>query len=110
MEKNGEKNTFLSVSQQDIEMFTIKLERKNTIQGPSKHKSWAKRPQDMGKPNTKRGQTNHKTWEKQRKDTGKRVKRYGLFAQNIRPFTGKQGMKCRKSGYKAFRKLLFRDF
>ncbi|MBM6734285.1 hypothetical protein H7U35_03440 [Mediterranea massiliensis] len=44
MEKNGEENTLLPVSQQDIEMFTIKLERKNTIQGPSKHKSWAKRP------------------------------------------------------------------
>lgn len=91
-------------------MFTIKLERKNTIQGSSKHKSWAKRPQDMGKPNTRRGQTNHKTWEKQRKDTGKRVKRYGLFAQNIRPFTGKQGMKCRGSEHETLKKLLFRDF
>lgn len=61
MEKNGKEETFLPVSQQDIEIFTIKLEHKNTFQGLSKHKSWAKRPQDMGKPNTKRGQIGHKS-------------------------------------------------
>ena len=101
MEKNGEGKTFLPVSQQNIEIFTIKIERKNTLQAPSEHKSRAKRPQDMGKPNIKRGQTDRKNWANRRKDTGKRVKRSSLFGQNILSFIGKQGMKCRKSGHEA---------
>jgi len=93
MEKNGEGKAFLPVSQQDIEIFTIEIERKNAFQGPSERKSRAKRPQDMDKPNTKRGQTDRKNWANRRKDTGKRMKRSSLFGQNILSFIGKQGLK-----------------
>ena len=101
MEKNGEGKAFLLVLQQDIEIFTLEIERKNTLQGPSERKSRAKRPQDMGKPNTKRGQTDRKNWANRRKDTGKRVKRSSLFGQNILSFIGKQGQKKKKSGHEA---------